>query len=120
MRYEFEYKPATVYTEKLEIDDIGNVILNAKNTLTFDEYYLIIKTSLGFTHIIQYGPYNENIQLPLYVDYAFNRFEYNENKIIKIINNFISPDSTNYELKIIDNLNTIREKLIEPIYYLDI
>lgn len=54
-------------------------------------YYLIAKTICGETEIIEYGPVTIDFEeLPCSVLYAYNRIDYNSNRLDKIIENFLN------------------------------
>ena len=52
---EFEYLHQIVVGDTIDIDDIGNCAINAFNDAG-EEYYLVVKTVLGWTEIFEFGP----------------------------------------------------------------
>ena len=88
MNFEYFYQERA--TADIDIDDIGNVALIG-NTDFGTEFYLIVHTDLGLTATLQYGPsIPDSDELPLAVGYNYQRFEFNESKIIKLITKFIN------------------------------
>ena len=91
----FEYLATKQYLDAIDIDDIGNVCLNALNDFG-DEYFLSIQTYLGWTEIKEFGPcvVDSNV-VNNYFNLLYNRYEYNESKIIKTIEKFVNNDKRN-------------------------
>ena len=86
----FEYLQRVVVDATLDIDNIGQCVLQARNDLG-EEFYLFIKTDLGWTEVIEYGPAMPDIDmLPLSVNYKYNRFEFSSGKIERIIDKFLN------------------------------
>ena len=95
MEQTFEYLPASVYIEKIDIKDIGNTIIEAKNDNQI-YYYITIQTELGVTRICEFGPCLDFAQYDVKsFKFNFNKFEYSENKIIKYINAFLKNPAYN-------------------------
>lgn len=90
MEQTFEYKVTTIADKQLDIQDIGNCCISGIDMLT-KEYYLIIKTELGVTSIIEYGPTLPDFNVPPpHCNYIYDRFDYNEGKIAKRIEKFLN------------------------------
>lgn len=86
----FEYAFLTLASSNIEIEDIGNCCLQSFDALK-QEYYLVIKTSLGETQVITYGPiYSDLSTPPATVSYFYQKFQYSQKKICKIIEQFLS------------------------------
>lgn len=89
MEQTFEYLPASVYIEKIDIKDIGNTIIEAKNDNQI-YYYITVQTELGVTRICEFGPCLDFAQYEVKsFKFNFNKFQYSESKIIKAINTFL-------------------------------
>lgn len=89
---QFEYLQTITAQEAIDIDDIGNT-----NIQTFSNYgetsVLIIRTIDGISEIIQFGPVNIDIkELPDNVSYTYQRIEFNQRKLSKIIEKFINNE----------------------------
>ena len=98
---DFNYYYQEVATETLDVDDIGNVSIIAKDPSGM-EYYLIISTELGLTKTFEYGPSIPDVyELPMHVSVNYNQFEFNENKIYKKIDKFLNSNSIS-EAKIVE------------------
>ena len=78
----FEFDNQYVPQNFIEIENIGNVCIEAINETDGLFYYLLIKTSLGTTSIFEYGPVIPDID-KLFDNYnvSFNREPYNEKKL---------------------------------------
>ena len=120
----FEYLQRVVVDAQLEIDNIGECVLRGRSDLG-EEEYLIIRTEQGFTEVIDYGPVDPTIELlPMSITLHYNRFEYNQNKLCRIIDRFLNDpkrlitqaDVTSFEeidSNIQDSLNKILRRRIE-------
>lgn len=88
----FNYMATKTYLDSIDIEDIGNVCLNAFNDRG-EEYYLVISTKLGWTEIKEFGPcivdFNKTEN---YFSLLYNKLEYNDSKIAKIIEKFINNE----------------------------
>ena len=86
----FKFGAETTYNNEIDIDDIGNVCIEAVDD-AFQNYYLIIRTSLGVTTVVEYGPLVPDIELlPKTTKIEFKRFGFKEEAISKIISKFLS------------------------------
>lgn len=86
--YLYELQPM----DSIDIEDIGNVCLQAINSFN-EEYYLIISTKLGWTEIKEFGPCIIDFnKVENYFNLLYNKFEFNETKLIKQIDKFINND----------------------------
>lgn len=90
MPISFDYNEQSVFTKSIDVDDIGNVALKC---LTEDlmEYYIIVKTVMGETKILEYGPVITD------TDMLFDKFnvnyselQFSDKKVYKEINHFIN------------------------------
>lgn len=88
MEATYEYMPNVTFMDSINIENIGECCLECYNDLG-EGYYLWITTSLGMTKVLQYGPETDGIT-PAYCSYSFQQFQYNEVKIDKLINRFIT------------------------------
>ena len=76
----------------------------------------MIKTDFGSTQVILYGPNVPDIdQLPMSVIYSYNRYDFNDRKIIKTIQNFIA-DADQVE---VTDFDTIKENVKNLIDHLE-
>ena len=89
MRNRFNYAYESTSNSDIQIDDIGNVALEGIN-LQGQKFILYIKTILGFTYILEYGPYCNDERLINFCKSQFQKIEYSEYKINKIIDKFIN------------------------------
>jgi len=93
----FEFDIERIANNSVEIEDIGNICLVGVNEKSL-EYYLIIKSDLGIVQTIEYGPLQPDFeQLPPNVSYTYNRFEWNQNRVLGIIKSFLN--NSRYALK---------------------
>ena len=92
----FEYSVTKTFNEAIDVVDAGNCALRCKggDTGAFD-YYVIVKTIMGKTHIIKFGPVCPDIPV-LIEDFSvsYSKNDYKERTIFKEIDKFIN-DSLN-------------------------
>lgn len=86
----FPYLYTQQNLDSINIEDIGNVALQANND-SCECWYLTISTNLGWTKIQSFGPVNlEGDILPYHFQYNYDYIEYNDVKLIKRIDKFIN------------------------------
>lgn len=92
----FKYLAKVTQEGDIEIENIGNCAINANNDLAF-EWLLIIKTIMGVTEVIEYGPFLSDLKdySPANVSCSYNRFDFNEAKIKKRISSFLNDGYRN-------------------------
>ena len=111
----FEYLQRIVVDGELEVDNIGDCILQANDDLG-NEYYLIVKTLLGVTEIIEYGPIAPDISiLPPNYNIKYSRIDYNEGKIERSIDKFLNDGKRAITQARVVSLEDISEFLVNPI-----
>lgn len=91
MRKTFDYLYQENPLDSIEVEDIGNCVIQAFNDMGY-EWYLIIETSLGDSYIQEFGPFFPDIEnyFPKGFKYNFYKLQYKESKLSKIIENFIN------------------------------
>ena len=89
MKTIFEYNEIITSTGMYEVSDVGNCCIKIVEQPSLKENYLYIKTELGSTTIIQFGPtiIDEEIVLDKFI-FTIENFQYNEKRIIKTIDKF--------------------------------
>lgn len=104
----FDYAAQEMFTKQLDLVDPGNTALRGSNDSGSD-YYLVLKTIMGKTAILKFGPVlaDSNILVEDF-DASFKKINYNENKIGREINTFLND----YKKQIID----VQEILIEEVF----
>ena len=111
----FDYLERVVVDGQLEVDDIGQCIIQANNDLA-EEFYLIIKTELGWSEILEYGPCVPDLELLQYnYQIKYSRIEYNQGKLERTIDKFLNdPKRMITQAKLVA-LEDIHDNLINPI-----
>ena len=90
MRCDFDYLQTVIVSAQLQVDDIGDCCILARNDIG-EEFYILTRTIMGQTEIIEYGPSVPDIGLlPNFVNLSYSRIDYNESKIEKAIDNFLN------------------------------
>lgn len=91
----FEYFFTRMATGELEVEDLGNCIIEAGDDLG-QLYFLKIDTNLGWSRIFEYGPCTPDFQeLPKSVICTFDREEFNEIKLSNRIKQFLNVPKRN-------------------------
>lgn len=85
----FEYFYVAKGNGTLDLDDIGNCTIEAVNDLN-KHFYLCIKTKLGSSRILEYGPYIPDAPVLYDTAYTFKKIEYDDRKLRKIIEGFLN------------------------------
>lgn len=91
----FEYFFTRMAIGQLEVDDVGNCVIEAGDDIG-QFYYLKIDTKLGWSRIMEYGPATPDFQeLPKSVICHFDREEFNEMKLQNRIKQFLNAPKRN-------------------------
>ena len=111
----FDYLERVVVEGQLDVDNIGDCVIQGNND--FGElFFLIIKTELGWTEVLEYAPIIPDIQLlPINYQINYSRFEYNQGKLARLIDKFLNnPKRVITQAKVI-TIDEIRDLLVNPI-----
>ena len=86
----FEYSVQKTFNESIDVTDIGNTALRCHGS-KLDFYYIILKTVMGKTSIIKFGPVMPDIEV-LFNDFSvsYKKIDYKENLIEKEVDKFIN------------------------------
>lgn len=86
----FDYASEEVFTKQLDLVDPGNTCIRGTNEEKMD-YYLIIKTVMGKTSFLKFGPVFPDAPI-LLEDFSvsYKKANYKENTINKEINLFLN------------------------------
>lgn len=111
----FEYLQRVTVESELDVENIGECVIEANNDFG-ETFFLIIRTELGWTEVLEYGPCVPDLLL-LHHSYQikYNRFEYSEFKLEKIIDKFLNDSKRAITQAKVTDLNEIREFLVNPI-----
>ena len=97
---QFEYLQTITAQESIDISDIGNCQIQCF-TPYGETKVLIIRTIDGITEIIEFGYVNIDVkELPDFVNYTYNRMEFSQSKISKIITKFINDKQVSQVLEV--------------------
>lgn len=100
----FEFSVQKTFNQSIDIVDMGNTALRCTNR-QLDDYYLIVKTIMGKTHFIKFGPIYPDIEV-LLDDFSvsYKKVDYKENVVFREIDKFINDFK-----KDIENVEEITE-----------
>ena len=112
----FEYMQVITVGAQLDVDDIGDCAILARDDLG-QEYYLVITTYMGQTEIIEYGPCIPDIQLlPKSVSYKYYRIDYSEFRIEKAIDKFLNSNPVTFaEVTDMETIKPLIKSMIEHV-----
>lgn len=116
MNASYEYFYVEQAVGNLDIEDIGNCCIQANND-NCEFYYLVILTDYGITRVLEYGPYVESYT-PLFITSAFQQFDYNEQRIDKLINKFLNNQKRQITQAILVDFDDIKNNLVNPINFI--
>lgn len=86
----FEFSVQKTFNQSIDIVDIGDTALKCTNR-HMDNYYIIIKTVMGKTSIIKFGPICPELEILLdNFSVSYKKIDYKETAISKEINKFIN------------------------------
>ena len=86
----FDYLERVVVEGQLQVDDIGNCVLRARNDLG-EEFYLFTRSEMGWVEVIEYGPCLPDLEiLPMAVNLKYVRYEYSALKLERMIDKFLN------------------------------
>lgn len=111
MKTTIEFNGEFLAQSLVDIPDVGDFALEAYNEKEGYFFYLMIKTSLGISSVVSYGPVVPQVAL-LPKNYSVNYFrvEYKEKKIISAISKWINDrDKGITEAKLIDEKTFFEE-----------
>lgn len=90
MEKTFEYLETSIFTEQLQLKDIGNTIIEGKTDLG-QFYYLTIQTDLGSSRICEFGPSTDCLQYDVKsFNFRFYKTSYADSKCASAINKFLN------------------------------
>lgn len=111
----FDYLERVVVDGQLDVDNIGDCVILTRNDLG-EEWYLLITTNMGWSEVVEYGPAHPDFDLlPNSVRQTYDRFEYNQGKLIRIIEKFLNDPKRLISQAEETTFNVVREKMINPI-----
>ena len=86
----FEYSVQKTFNETIDVTDIGNTALRCQG-VKLDFYYIILKTIMGKTHILKFGPVVPDMDI-IFNDFSvsYKKIDYKENLIEKEVDKFIN------------------------------
>lgn len=107
MTNSYNYLKTITFQDSFTIDDIGNFILEGYND-DGEAYYLIIRTVLGISRILTYGPFTNGAITKCQC--SFFQIQYDDKKINNIIKKFVNEHQDLTQIEIFD-LSTKKDVL---------
>jgi len=111
----FEYLQRVVVEAQIDVDNIGECALRGRNDLG-EEFYLVTRSDMGWTELIQFGPVSPECEiLPFNISLTYNRFEFNQTRIMKAIEKFLNdPKKLITQADVVEQLD-IRGNILDSI-----
>lgn len=116
---EINYNARRLDWDTLEVEDIGNIVLEATNSNNDAVSYLWIRTRFGISYIFTFGPLFEEDEDTLKttgITYNFRKAKFNRKAIKNTIFKFIN---SNVDMVEIISEEDLREKYKDPIEFID-
>ena len=89
----FDYDKQEVFTQSIDIVDIGNFAIRCSSSSSAQDFYIIVKTVMGKSCVLKFGPCFPDLNVLCDgFGIALKRFDYKESSIIKEINSIIQSD----------------------------
>jgi len=86
----FEYHAEEVFTKELDLVDVGNSAVRCV-TKDFAEYYILLTTIMGKTHVLKFGPVVPDLDtLSDNFSVSYKKIDYNEQKIKREIDQVLN------------------------------
>ena len=85
--------------DSFSIDDIGNFVLIG-NDDDNNKFYLIIRTILGISRILQIGPIEDGAAT--FCSCTFRQMDYDDRKIDRMIDKFLSQNDDITQIQVFD------------------
>ena len=111
----FDYLQRVIVDAQIDVDNIGDCVIQANNDVG-EEFYLVIKTTLGQTEVLEYGPCIPDLDT-LQDGYTakYTTFQFSQPKIERIIDRFLNDAKRVISQARICEVDDIRDYLINPI-----
>ena len=111
----FEYLQRVIVDAQLDVDNIGECVIRGRNDLG-EEYYLIIRTDMGWTEQINFGPVTPDVDiLPFNINMNYARFEFNQSKLMRAIDKFLNDPKKIITQADVVQVSDIRGPIIDSI-----
>lgn len=118
MKASFPYYYTEQPVDELVVPNIGNCAIIANDDFG-NTYFLIARTVLGVTGIIEYGPYNNGNKVSECISKYF-QFDYNEKKVYNSIIKFLNHPKRGITQAAVyeDDIHSLIPMLINPVRFL--
>lgn len=112
----FEYLQRIIVDAQLDVDNIGECVILGRNDLG-EEFYLIIKTDMGWTEQINFGPVTPEVDiLPFNISLTYARFEFNQTKLMRAIDKFLNDPKKMITQADVIEIGAIQGSIQESLY----
>lgn len=107
-------------TNSIDIDELGNFFLEAINEDESYYYYLMVKSTLGTSSIIWYGPVVPDVQLlPAGYSVHLERMQFNDKKMQMWLNKWLNDRAKNITAAFTTTQDVFKQNFRDLLSYMD-
>lgn len=117
---EFEYLFTTQASASINIEDLGNFIIQAYSDAG-QSSILIVKTVLGNTQIIEYGPfYIDDSKMNQHIEMIYDNTSFDVKKIISKVTKFLDSRKIQVTQVVEKTFDEVKDSIKNPLDFLSL
>lgn len=117
---EFEYLFTTQASASINIEDLGNFIIQAYSDAG-QSSILIVKTVLGNTQIIEYGPfYIDDNKMNQHIEMIYDNISFDTRKIINKVTKFLDSRKIQVTQVVEKTFDDVKDSIKNPLDFLSL
>ena len=116
----FEYMFTTQASASIDIEDLGNFIIQAYSDIG-QSSILIVKTILGNTQIIEYGPfYIDDNKMNRHIETIYDNISFDIKKIINKVTKFLDSKKIRVTQVVEKTFDEVKDSIKNPLDFLSL
>lgn len=116
----FEYMFTTQASASIDIEDLGNFIIQAYSDIG-QSSILIVKTILGNTQIIEYGPfYIDDNKMNQHIETMYDNISFDIKKIINKVTKFLDSKKIRVTQVVEKTFDEVKDSIKNPLDFLSL
>lgn len=116
----FEYMFTTQASASIDIEDLGNFIIQAYSD-TGQSSILIVKTVLGSTQIIEYGPfYIDDNKMNQHIEMIYDNISFDIKKITNKVTKFLDSRKIQVTQVVEKTFDEVKDSIKNPLDFLSL
>ena len=116
----FEYMFTTQASASIDIEDLGNFIIQAYSDIG-QSSILIVKTILGNTQIIEYGPfYIDDNKMNQHIETIYDNISFDIKKIINKVTKFLDSKKIRVTQVVEKTFDEVKDSIKNPLDFLSL